>query len=192
MKDRVILADCDGVLLDWETSFGKFMANEGYKITHPDYKRTYNLGERYGIDQDEKLVMVRKHNESEAMKTLAPHRDAVEFVKKIHHEHDYRFLVITSMSDDPTARRYRIQNLRNVFGDVFEDFIFLDTGADKDAVLSPFADTGCFWIEDKAENAQAGLDVGLRSLIMEHGFNMHSTVAPRIKNWQQFYDDYIV
>lgn len=191
MKDKLILVDVDGVLLDWETGFGAWMEQHGYKITHTNYKSTYNLGDRYGISHDEKMYMVRGFNTSEHMGWLEPHRDAVEIVRTLNEDHGYRFEVITSMSDDPTSRKLRIKNLKDVFGDVFADFVFLDTGADKHEALKPYTGSGYFWIEDKEENAQAGLEVGLNSLIMEHGFNMYSTVAPKIKNWKEFYDKYI-
>ena len=66
----------------------------------------------------------------------------------------------------------------------------LDTGADKDQALSEYADSGCWWIEDKPENAQVGLKLGLRSMLMEHGHNMDyvNNQIPVVKNWRQAYD----
>ena len=29
MKDKVIMTDCDGVILDWEYGFARYMANKG-------------------------------------------------------------------------------------------------------------------------------------------------------------------
>jgi len=31
IKDKLILTDCDGVLLDWEWNFTKFMHSKGHK-----------------------------------------------------------------------------------------------------------------------------------------------------------------
>jgi hypothetical protein len=84
------------------------------------------------------------------------------------------------MSTDPNANELRKMNLRKVFGDtVFEKFIFLDTGADKDEVLKPYADTGYHWIEDKLENAVAGKRVGLNPILIEHGHNMIRSNKPK-------------
>ena len=77
-----------------------------------------------------------------------------------------------------------------MFGETaFEKFIFLDTGADKDEVLEQYRGTGYYWIEDKTTNAQVGHDLGLKSLLMEHGHNMdHPTPFPKVKNWKEVYD----
>jgi hypothetical protein len=82
-------------------------------------------------------------------------------------------------------------NLRKLFGKTaFEKFVYLDTGADKDAALEPYRGTGCYWIEDKITNAQVGRDLGLKSLLMEHGHNMDYTdpEIPRVRNWREIYE----
>jgi hypothetical protein len=65
----------------------------------------------------------------------------------------------------------------------------LDTGADKDHALLPYRDTGCYWIEDKPINAETGYRLGLRSVVIEHGHNMHyyHTDIPVVKNWKELY-----
>lgn len=191
MKNKkLILTDIDGVCLDWEGSFTTWFETQGYSIQIDDPKLTYNLADRYGITLPELMENVRIFNESEELGKLPPHRDAVEYIAKINND-GYRFIAITSMSNNEDAGWRRINHLKATFGDVFDEFIFLDTGADKLEVLEEFKDSGYYWIEDKIENAQAGLDVGLTSIIMEHGFNMHSDIAPRVKNWEQFYKKYI-
>ena len=190
MKNKIILVDVDGVMLDWSTAFNNWMLDNGYTI-HPT-NDPYDLAQIYGIPEDERMNRVREFNNSDAIANLSPHKDAVEYVKLIHDEHNYKFLVISSMSKHAQAREIRITGLERTFGDVFSDYIFLDTAADKSEVLKQFEGTGCFWLEDKVENAQAGLNVGLRSLIMEHDFNKESNIAPIIKDWKQFYKEYIV
>jgi hypothetical protein len=44
------------------------------------------------------------------------------------------------------------------------------------------------WIEDKVENAELGLDMGLDSILIEHGFNMDHEYIPTMKNWKEVYD----
>lgn len=188
---KIILTDVDGVLLNWEAGFANWFGAKGHTIQMDDHKSTYNLADRYGITFPELLGYVREFNESEELIKLQPHRDAIKYVAKIT-DAGYRFIVITSMSNVEAAGRRRVEHLETMFGNIFDEFIFLDTGADKTEVLAEFKNGEHWWIEDKPENAQAGLDVGLKSIIMEHGFNMHSDVAPRIKNWEQFYKEYII
>jgi uncharacterized HAD superfamily protein len=73
---------------------------------------------------------------------------------------------------------------------VFEKYVYLDTGADKDEVLKQYRDTGCYWIEDKWTNAQAGTNVGLRSLLMTHDHNelYEQDDIIRVENWREIYE----
>jgi hypothetical protein len=80
-------------------------------------------------------------------------------------------------------------NLHKLFGNAIENVICLATGADKDEALAPYKDSGMFWIEDKPSNADLGHQLGLRSILIEHGFNMHHQCSYDIvKNWKQIYD----
>jgi len=101
------------------------------------------------------------------------------------------FHAITSLSRDPNAQELRKMNLRKLFGKtVFEKFVFLDTGAEKDKVLKKYQDTGLWWIEDKIDNARAGLEVGLKPLLMEHGHSLdfEHVKIPKVHNWREIYD----
>jgi hypothetical protein len=82
-------------------------------------------------------------------------------------------------------------NLCKLFGKTaFEKFIILETGADKDEALAPYKDKGYYWIEDKITNAVVGHELGLKSLLVEHGHNMdyeHPEI-PRVKSWKEIYE----
>jgi hypothetical protein len=80
-------------------------------------------------------------------------------------------------------------NLRKLFGKTaFESVTCLATGADKHLALEPYTNSFLWWIEDKPENADLGHDLGLRSILMEHGHNMHHECAyPVVKNWREVY-----
>jgi hypothetical protein len=134
--------------------------------------------------------MVRTFNESAAIGFLPALRDAAHYVKRLHEEHGYQFHLITSLSKDENAQRLREMNIKKIFGsNTFEKFIFLDTGGDKDEVLSNYKDSNLFWIEDKPENADVGYKLGLRSILMEHGHNMnHACSYPIVKNWKDIYN----
>lgn len=190
MKDKVILTDIDGVALDWEYAFDVWMTQHGHKRQSGSQFK-YDISKRYGIEVDQVRRLVRIFNESAHMGFLPALRDSVHFVKKLHEEHGYIFHCITSMSKDENAQQLRKMNLRKLFGEtVFERFVFLDTGADKDEVLEQYRDTGCWWIEDKITNAQVGKNLGLRSLLVEHGHNMdfEDPDIPRVKNWREIYE----
>ena len=190
-KDKIILTDVDGVLLDWEEGFTVWMEHHGYKAVD-GYKTMYKIGERYSISNNEGHKQVRIFNESAAIGFLPPVRDAQYYVKLLAEKHQYRFLAVTSLSLDPYAKKLRTRNLMKIFGnDTFIDVICLDTGADKDEVLANLAKTynGNWWIEDKPENADAGMNVGFKGILVEHGHNMdYKGNAIIAKTWEEIYN----
>lgn len=193
MKNKIILTDADGVLLDWEYAFDVYMRQHGFnKQEGSQFK--YNIGKRYGIDNEQGKKLIKIFNESAHMGFLPPLRDAMYYVKRLHEEHGYVFHCITSLSKDDNACELRRMNLRKLFGKTaFEKFVFLDTGADKDEALEPYRGSGLWWIEDKITNCEVGLDLGLKPLLVEHGHNMDyvNPSIPRVKNWKEIYEQIV-
>ena len=190
MKNKVILTDCDGVLTDWEYAFDIWMQQHGFNKAQGGNLK-YNIGKRYGIDYEQGKKLIKIFNESAAIGFLPALRDSMYYVKRLHEEHGYVFHCITSLSMDENAQELRRMNLRKLFGKTaFEKFVFLDTGADKVEALAPYTGTGCYWVEDKVDNANAGADIGLRPLLMMHGHNMDhvSRRYQMVKNWQDIYN----
>jgi FMN phosphatase YigB (HAD superfamily) len=187
MKNKVILTDADGVLLDWEYAFDQWMKRHGYTVVETG---TYMMSKKYGLTDGETTRLVRMFNESAWIRKLPPLRDAMKYVRKLHVEHGFIFHAITSLSNDQYAQHLRTKNLREMFGDtVFEKYIYLDTGADKDEVLVEYKDTGCWWIEDKPQNADCGIGFGLNSILVDHDHNRDYTgSAIRVKNWKDIYN----
>jgi hypothetical protein len=185
---KTILVDADGVLLDWEYAFSVWMEQHGH-VKQQGSEFIYDIGEQYGITKPQAKQLVKIFNESAAIGFLPPLRDAMFYVKRLHEEHGYRFHCITSLSLDPNAGKLREMNLRKLFGKTaFERVVCLDTGADKTQALEPYRNTDFWWIEDKPENADVGYNMGLRSVLMEHGHNMnHECPYPVVKNWREIY-----
>lgn len=188
--NKVILTDCDGVLMNWEYAFTVWMEQHGFEVKGDP--NAYDIGKRYGLTKERKEEMVRFFNESAAIGFLPPLRDAMYYVDLLHRKHGYTFHMITSLSKDESAQQLRIRNTKKLFGETaFTKFIFEDTGADKDDVLEPYRDTGYLWIEDKLENAQLGHSLGLESLVVEHAHNMNNEEFPTFAQWKDIYE-YIV
>ena len=168
-KYKIILTDCDGVLLDWEKGFNEWMTSKGYaKVV----EGIYDISKTYGLEKKVGKRLVREYNESAWMGYLKAFRDARSGVAKLY-EAGYRFHCITSLSLDKKAKRLRMQNLENVFGKgVFKELVCLDTGADKDESLAEYEGSGFYWLEDKTENAECGLKFGLKSILIHHPHNV--------------------
>jgi FMN phosphatase YigB (HAD superfamily) len=185
---HTILVDADGVLLNWEYAFAIWMEQHGFNKV-PGSEFEYEINQRYNIEYSQGRKLIKMFNESAAIGFLPPLRDAMYYVKRLHEEHGYVFHCITSLSSDVNAQKLREMNLSKLFGmTAFERVVCLETGADKDQALEPYRDSGCWWIEDKPENADVGDRMGLRSVLIEHGHNMHHKCAyPVVKNWKELY-----
>ena len=189
-NDKVILTDADGVLLNWEYAFNIWMEQHGH-TTVDGANFMYDMAERYSITKDQARQLIKIFNESAAIGFLPALRDAMYYVKRLHEEHGYVFRCITSLSLDPNAKKLRQMNLEKLFGKTaFEELVCLDTGAEKDSALVPYKDSGLYWIEDKLENAELGRELGLRSILVEHGFNMNSVKLgiKNVVNWKEIYE----
>jgi len=187
-RKNLILTDCDGVCLDWEWAFNVWMQEHGFEEVTGS-KLNYDMSIRYGIPREQVVKLIRIFNESAAIGFLPALRDAMYYVKRLHEEHGFRFHCITSLSLDPNAGKLREMNLQKLFGKTaFERIVCLDTGADKNDALAEYKDSGCYWLEDKPENADVGHALGLQSILMEHGHNMnHECPYPVVKNWKEIY-----
>jgi FMN phosphatase YigB (HAD superfamily) len=199
MQNKVILVDVDGVLLDWEYHFYTWL-RETYPLRYDilnahSYKtyekigeyvnsRAYETGQLIPISKEAGRNLAREFNESAEIRFMSPLRDAVNGVRNLNEKYGYIFHAITSLSNRPSAQRLRIENLEELFGKVFEKYIILDTGADKNEVLEEYRDSGCYWIEDKPENVDVGIAMGLTGILMAHDHNAdYDGDAVRVKNW---------
>ena len=185
VRDKVILTDCDGVLLDWEYHFYKWVLE-----THGLEQKTalYSVAKALDIPWKDGAKLIQTFNKSEMMRSLSPLRDAVKYVRKLHEEHGYIFHVITSQTDDQLGQAYRKENLRNVFGDVFDGFTILKTGQNKDKVLAKWEGTECYWIEDKVSNIKMGNDAGLEGILIAHHWNDDCLDERKVKTWKEIYN----
>jgi beta-phosphoglucomutase-like phosphatase (HAD superfamily) len=192
MRDKLILTDCDGVLLDWEFGFSDWMRRKGYVQTGHHLGK-YAIEERYdGLTKSGSKTLVREFNNSAEMLSLSPLHSSIKYIKKLNEEHGFVFHMISSQTDNKAAQKLRIMNLENVFGKhVFTQHTILGCGDDKNEALEPYRDTGCYWLEDKPANAQVGHEIGLRSILVSHHYNkVHDFIGsaiPRL-NWKEIYE----
>ena len=84
LNEKLILVDCDGVLLDWQYSFYKWMAARGH---YPIAENEYDMGKTFDMSYDQAKQMCEYFNCSAAIGWLTPFRDAVKYVKKLHEDH---------------------------------------------------------------------------------------------------------
>ena len=185
-KEKIILVDCDGVLLDWKYAFETWMETVHGVIASDS--EDYDITGKFGMHPSDVENKIIEFNNSASIGYLPPLRDAVYYIKQLHKLHGFQFHMITSLSLHRHPQMLREKNIEYLFGKkIFTDYKYLDTGASKTEVLKQYAGTGCFWIEDKPENAVDGLEHGLSSILIAHDFNKDIPGIPRFWKWKQVY-----
>lgn len=191
MKKKIILTDADGVLVNWLAKFDQFMADSGYKMI-PGTEGYYSMTNRYGITEDKAYELIKSYNCGPFMAELSPFADAQEYIPKLA-DHGFKFVCITSISSHPDAQKYRSQNLKDLFGDIFLEVVCLETGAAKDHVLKLWEGSEFFWIEDHIKNAEVGHSMGLKSILVQQNHNAHYdtdhfTIVGPEEPWKEIYE----
>jgi len=200
ISGRIILTDVDGVLLEWEHYFTKWLQLRSYfdKNGNRNYpyklldsgQDNYDMSKRFGISKETISQEIREFNRSAWMGTQRPMLESQTWVKLLHAE-GWTFVPITSQTSDIPGQALRKKRLGELFGEhVFSNYHILGTGADKDSALAEFHDTGLYWVEDKPKNALAGLKYGLKPILIDHPYNKdfnHPDII-RVNNWKQIHE----
>jgi hypothetical protein len=159
-----------------------------YKLL-PDKENTYEMAERFGLTKTEVRKEIREFNRSAWMGTQRPMLESQTWVKLIAAE-GWTFIPITSQTSDKPAQELRKRRLGELFGEhIFTNYHILGTGADKDSALAEFHGTGLYWVEDKPHNALAGLNYGLKPILIDHPYNRdfdHPEII-RVSNWKEIH-----
>lgn len=187
-EQKLILTDADGVLFDWITGFNLWMESKGYTRLY-GFERYYTIENWYGITREQAMEFVTTYNSSAAIGYLPAYLDSVEYVKKLHDNYGYKFVVITAFGQDQYAIKLRKRNLHRLFGDVFEEILFVDLLKSKLELLKLYEPA--IWIEDKPSAAEEGRSVGHRTFLFRHGHNSHMSTTheiTRVDSWKQIYN----
>lgn len=185
-SEKVILVDADGVLVNWIDGFHDWMKTNGYELKD---RSNYDIAEGYGISGQDAGRLAQEYCDSDVIQKLKPMKDSLEYVQKFKDE-GYKFYCITSISDDVASKCRRITNLCKLFGgDAFLGIECLGCGADKDKELANWKNSNFFWIEDHIKNADIGLKLGLRPILLNQPYNEGEEVPyPRAETWKDIYE----
>lgn len=166
---KLILTDVDGVLLNWEDAFTRWMEQKGH--VKPNVPHTsYSLAKGWGMPEWVINHLVVEFNESSYVAFIKPYGEAGHYVKRLA-DKGHRFVTCTSFGGNEASRALRKFNLEFIFGDVFDEHNIIELHGDKTPVLSRFGGSELWWIEDNLNNAKKGLDLGLRPILMRASHN---------------------
>lgn len=172
MAKAPVILDCDGVLLDWETGFGKWVEKEtAYRCATP-YPEDWEIGKWIGCDPETAMRLIATFNSLEAFGRLPRMPDAGRLLYDLERL-GHPVYVLTSCSADPEIRRRREENLREKFFFNFGRVICLDLGVSKLETLRAFHTVfgECIWVEDNYKNAVDGFTAGHRSFFLHRPHN---------------------
>ena len=190
-RDKIILTDCDGVLCNWNKGFNEFMDERGMPQL-PNTDNEYSLALMHGISVKKAGALIREFNEGPWIADLESFADSIKYVQWLA-DLGFRFIVVTSISDAPSAKYYRDFNLFKLFGNVFDEINCIEMGASKAHILKRWEGTGYFWIEDHMRQAEAGHEAGLKTVLISHPYNSHYTtdLFPTVSYtspWKEIYN----
>lgn len=166
---KIILLDCDDVLLDWIGGFRKYMTVILGRpiIGTPD---SWNMGEWLGIPDDEVMYHIKAHNSGPCFGMLEPVAGAVEAIEALAETAELH--VITSCDSSEAVHNMRLANLQEFFPPVFSSLTCLDLGHPKTEALSKYkGESDVVWVEDNLKNAMMGVELGFRTYMRRTAHN---------------------
>jgi hypothetical protein len=179
---NIILTDIDGCTSEWLNAFKYWMEKEHGEVMSE--VQSFDLLVKYPkLEPKQVFACIEEFNHSEIIARLIPTNDSHQVINSLNAD-GYKFIAITSLSDNPIALANRTANLQTYFGDSFIDIICLKTGANKTETLAKYTDALC-WVEDHPKNADAGVELGIHSFLITQPHNVgQETKATRIDSWK--------
>jgi FMN phosphatase YigB (HAD superfamily) len=172
--DKVLLVDCDGVMLEWHNRFHSLFPEKEHK------------NDFYVIESQDEMD-IHTFNSSPTFGELLPYKDSIEGIKQLK-ERGFTIVAITSSGTSPITKAFRRKNLDDLFGtDAINAIHVCELHGDKTPLLSRFKDKGYMWIEDSPKNAMKGKELGLTPLLMNTPMNANKDDMglQRVDSWEE-------
>ncbi len=184
MRHKILLTDIDGVVLDWQKHFNKYLDHyyPGEELFDPT---VFAQGERTG-------KIIKEFNNSAWIGFLEPWKDSVEVLTELNHM-GWKIYGCTSMGTDQYANALRKKNIETLMPDVFTQLEIIPFMQPKGNWLAPWKGSGAVWVEDKWSNAIIGADMGIKTFLMKQSYNSKQDYqgVEKVDNWRQIYNKVI-
>jgi len=97
----------------------------------------------------------------------------------------WRFIGITSCSDNSMVAKARRANIKEHFGDAFSGVHCIAPGESKRELLEAFNPT--YWVEDNVRWAKLGIDIGHTTFLInqEHNQSFVDDKVIRVNDWRE-------
>ena len=189
MAIKIFMTDVDDCLFAWNDAFMQWAS-----VHYPEYDAVidamaqWNIWEKFSnVNKEQAEAMLKHFNTSARQAFMPPKLDAVEYVNKLIDE-GWRFIAITSVSDDPDVWKLRKMCLDTMFPGGCLELHCLPLHGSKKEFLTQWQGKNYYWIEDKLKNAEAGHELGFKTIIIDHPYNQNSSQGiTRVNSWEEIY-----
>ena len=183
------MTDVDDCLFAWNDAFMEF-ANKFYPQYEPviDAMAHWRIWDKFSnVSEEQSEEMLLHFNTSAKQAFMPPKWDSVEYVNRLIEE-GWRFIAITSVSDDPDVWKLRKMCLDTLFPGGCLELHCLPLHGSKKEFLKQWQGKDYYWIEDKLKNAEVGHELGFKTIIMDHPYNQNASEGiTRVNSWEQVY-----
>ena len=183
------MTDVDDCLFAWNDAFMEF-ANKFYPQYEPviDAMAHWRIWDKFSnVSEEQSEEMLLHFNTSAKQAFMPPKWDSVEYVNRLIEE-GWRYIAITSVSDDPDVYKLREMCLDTLFPGGCIELHCLPLHGEKKDYLKQWQGKPYYWIEDKLKNAIAGHELGFKTILMDHPYNQNAPEGiTRVNSWEQIY-----
>lgn len=187
---RFFLTDADGVLLDWVSGF-RVRAEKKLRRKIEGYPKKFNrLGEWIGETEKVAYEMIYDFNDNDPeFENIRPYKDAVDYLETIK-KLGYNIIVISACGKKSETAQKRINNLKNIYGDIFTKIHCVGNSLDKEKILKKYPKS--FWIEDTINPALQGFNAGHKTIMLRHLYNrideIHHPELTWVDDWSEIFE----
>lgn len=180
-KRKVILTDVDGTVLNMDTAFERFMAEQGYPALSR-MREHYSIARAFGITEHDASHAVREFFRHPLMATLDPEPCAAKVLPDLYRD-GWRFVAITAAPNDPKVIAARRSNLEEAFGFEWDAVHCVGLHGEKRTTLLAYKPS--VWVEDHFINGVVGAETGHRVFLLDRPYSRdrsHPEVI-RVPDW---------
>lgn len=184
--DKIIITDVDECVLQWKKSFEEFIKNKDI-IVNGEMHEHKDIDNWIEVNDDEFMELLYEFNHSVKFGNLDVGYKSEIFIPLLH-DMGYKFYALTSCGSSETVIQNRILNIKNIFGDIFEDIICIDLCESKNDKLKSLP-YNAIWVEDKFSNAELGLQCNHKCFLIHHNHNedFNNPNIQRVEDWEEIY-----
>lgn len=191
-KQKVIVFDCDEVLLDHLAGFREWVKKKYNFITKTEYPTDYSLCDWLEIDEHTDVQKLLNEFNSSTIEfgLLKPiHESVRSLLHSLRHCYpDAVFAILTKSGTHGHAEVLRHVNIQHVFPDIFDEIHIVETYQTKRGALAKLQakyNVVCL-VDDYIDNIETAVSLGIHGIMLKRPHNVQFKDRPDFyfaENW---------